>query len=59
MFLNVRACERIEKEEKDNQVSSKLVNDRKLKCNNYFIEAYIKICFKEKNKKNNHCFCKC
>jgi len=43
-----------EREEKDNEVSSKILNDIKRECNSYFSQAYKKICFEGKDKKVNH-----
>jgi len=56
MLLNVKDLKMIEKQEEENQVNSKLLNNQKRECNNYFLEAYINKQFKEKKKKNRKYF---
>jgi len=54
MFFNIRAHKTITKEEEDNEEKSKLLNDQKIKCNDYFSQACNKTCFIEKNKEVSH-----
>jgi len=56
MLLNVKDLKMIEKQEEENQVNSKLLNNQKRECNNYFLEAYINKQLKEKKKKNRKYF---
>jgi len=45
MFFSIQTRQTIEEEEKDDQMSSKLLNGHIRECNNYFLWAYIKLCF--------------
>jgi len=54
MFFSIQTRQTIEEEEKDDQMSSKLLNGHIRECNNYFLWAYIKLCFEKKNKKNRN-----